>query len=123
MINTFIRNSDYEFISERFFLSNSCVEDKTGKLYINVPEDKINVTEDKIKMFMERLVSDWDKGRVTCVFCNTNKKSGVFRNRFMSYLKTTETSLQSKLATKRDKCFGDKPLFMIFFMVILSLHS
>lgn len=74
MIEIFICYADSELIRDRFFCENLYDVEVTADVCIKI-------TNTNIDLFMERLVTDWSKGRVSDVFCNTNMKSVIFRKK------------------------------------------
>ncbi|VDI54536.1 Hypothetical predicted protein [Mytilus galloprovincialis] len=57
-------------------------------------------------MYMQRMIDDWSKGRVRMVFSNINMKIQNFRQRFLGYLNTLDSSSKRQLALTCD--VGDK---------------
>ncbi|XP_071137249.1 uncharacterized protein [Mytilus edulis] len=92
MIHCLIKNGDSELIMQRCLLERKDDMD----LFITIVPPKYHW------MYMQRLIDDWSKGILHCVFNNINMKIPEFRQRFLRYLNTLDFSAQKQLALTRD---------------------
>ncbi|VDI68236.1 Hypothetical predicted protein, partial [Mytilus galloprovincialis] len=92
MIECLIRNGDSELIMQRCLLERKDDMDS----FITIVPPKYH------RMYMQRLIDDWSKGILHCVFNNINMKIPEFRQRFLRYLNTLDISAQKQLALTRD---------------------
>ncbi|XP_071150272.1 ankyrin repeat domain-containing protein 50-like [Mytilus edulis] len=98
MINCLIKNADCGFIKEIFVLERDNGVDQ----FIIIIPPKYH------QMYIQRLVDDWSKGHVQCVFSNINMKISRFRQNFLFQLKTLDISYQRQLSQTYEKCNGIK---------------
>ncbi|VDI84048.1 Hypothetical predicted protein [Mytilus galloprovincialis] len=89
-----IKNADIGLIKERFLLGRSDIVNQ----FIAVIPLKYH------QIYIKRMIDDWSKGKVQGVFNNINMYIPLFRNTFLSFLKTLNISYQKQLANTFDKC-------------------
>ncbi|XP_052075365.1 uncharacterized protein LOC127712790 [Mytilus californianus] len=114
MIRCLIDHSHSYFIYERFQWTKS----KNP----STNEFAIELTDENLHCYLDRLVNDWSKGKVTVVISNSNMNNESFRNQFLSHLHQLEKTQQVKLANTQDtfeikKCgtSGSYPMILACF--------
>ncbi|XP_052072502.1 uncharacterized protein LOC127710593 [Mytilus californianus] len=94
MIRCLIDHSHPYFIYERFQWTKS-INPSTN-------EFAIELTDENLHWYLDRLVNDWSKGKVSVVISNSNMNDESFRNQFLFYLMQLEKIQQEKLANTQD---------------------
>ncbi|XP_052103708.1 uncharacterized protein LOC127737213 [Mytilus californianus] len=105
MISYLIKNADSGLIKERFLI---CRIDAMDQFITIIPAEYH-------QMYIQRIITDWSKGKVQDVFSNINMKIPQFRQKFCGYLLKLDKSYQCKLAHTSDfRSLGTKTLFQWF---------
>ncbi|CAC5373906.1 unnamed protein product [Mytilus coruscus] len=92
IIQCLIKNADSEVIMQRFLLEK---QDDMNQ-FITVVPFKYH------QIYIQRIIDDWYKGRVQCVFNNINMKTTSFRQRFLCCIKSFDITPQRQLAMTCD---------------------
>ncbi|XP_071178288.1 ankyrin-3-like [Mytilus edulis] len=100
MICCLIDNASSRFICERF-----AFEKKPNR-----NEFLITVPKRYQKMYINRLIDDWLKGKVVDVFCNINMDDNIFRKRILLHVNGLQIIQQKQLACLYDGKNNSTPL-------------
>ncbi|VDI73393.1 Hypothetical predicted protein [Mytilus galloprovincialis] len=101
MIPCLIKNADSVVIMQRFLLDKTDGKDE----FITVLPHKYH------EKYIQRMIEDWSRGRVQCVFRNINMNVPEFRQRFLCHIKTLKITTQRQLALMCDNDHKDTVLF------------
>ncbi|XP_071146102.1 uncharacterized protein [Mytilus edulis] len=100
-----IKYAHSSLIKERFLLEKQDNMDQ----FITV------VSPEHHKMYIQRMIVDWSKGKVVDVFCNINMDVPRFRKKFLSCLNELDVTYQKQLALTCDVRNKDTPLLQLCF--------
>lgn len=92
MLKCLIKNANSGLIKDRFLLHR---QDEIDKFIITVPQEYH-------EMFIQRMIEDWSKGKVTDVFSNINMKVPQFRQQLLFNLNKLNLTYQRQLANTFD---------------------
>lgn len=92
----FIDHADSSFLRERFLWEKNIQSDKSSI------ENIVHLDDDFLVLYIDRLISDWLKGKVSDVFYNINMKYISFRKEFLKGLKRIDRNKATDLANIKD---------------------
>ncbi|XP_052059417.1 uncharacterized protein LOC127700019 [Mytilus californianus] len=105
IISCLIKNAHSSLIMERFLLQKQNNVDQ----FITIVPPKYH------KMYIQRMIDDWSKGKVNDVFCNINMSIPQFRKKFLCFLNELTVSYQRQLSLTCDVSNNDTALLLSCF--------